>query len=321
MAILPYQRDDESARLALHVRGIVQGVGFRPFVHRLAGQMALVGSVRNRGDGVLIEVEGPRHRLQGFVAEITHAAPERARVDAVTLVQELAATGGHGFQIEDSADSRAGDERWFAADAAVCDACLSEMASPDDRRFQYAFISCSDCGPRMTIVEDAPYDRARTTMAAFPPCERCRAEYLDPADRRFHAQTIACPACGPRLSLDGARDPIADAAARLCRGEVVAVKGLGGYHLACDATSEAAVNRLRARKHRDEKPFAVMVRHLDEARALAELDAAAARSCCAGRAALVGSPGRWRPGARRWGCCCPTRRCITCCWRRPGGRW
>jgi hydrogenase maturation protein HypF len=287
MAIPPHQRDDESARLALHVRGIVQGVGFRPFVHRLAGRLALVGSVRNRGDGVLIEVEGPRRRLRGFVDEITHAAPARARVDAVTLVQELAATGGRDFQIEVSAESQAGDERWFAADSAVCDACLSEMASPHDRRFQYAFISCSDCGPRMTIVEDAPYDRERTTMAAFPLCEPCRAEYLDPADRRFHAQTIACPACGPRLSLDGADDPIADAAARLCRGEIVAVKGLGGYHLACDATSEATVNRLRARKYRDEKPFAVMVRDLDEARSLAELDAAAERLLAGPRRPIV----------------------------------
>jgi hydrogenase maturation protein HypF len=269
------REDDESARLALHVRGTVQGVGFRPFVHRLAGQMSLGGSVCNLADGVLIEVEGPRRSLRGFIDEMTRASPARARIEAVTLLQEMAATGDQSFRIVDSAEASPGpqsDVLRFSADAAVCDACVAEMNDPGDRRFRYPFISCAACGPRLTIVAGAPYDRERTTMAGFPLCQLCRAEYRDASDRRFHAQTIACPTCGPRLSLDDADDPIEEAARRLCRGEIVAVKGLGGYHLACDATSEPAVARLRARKHRDQKPFAVMVRDLHEARRLAHLD-------------------------------------------------
>jgi hydrogenase maturation protein HypF len=293
--------DDENARVALHVRGIVQGVGFRPFVHRLAGQMSLSGSVCNRADGVLIEVEGPRHLLRGFVDQITRASPARARIEAVTLVSELAATGDRTFRIVDSAaaspdqESQENDVRRFSADAAVCDDCLSEMNHPENRRFRYPFISCAACGPRMTIVQGAPYDRARTTMAVFPLCEPCRTEYLDPTDRRFHAQTIACPACGPRLSLDDAADPIEEAGRRLCRGEVLAVKGLGGYHLACDATSDAAVARLRVRKHRDEKPFAVMVRDLTDARRLAHLDPEGERALAGGQRPILLCRAR-RPG-------------------------
>jgi hydrogenase maturation protein HypF len=273
--------DDDNARVALHVQGIVQGVGFRPFVHRLAGQLSLSGSVCNRADGVLIEIEGPRRSLRGFVDRITRTSPVRARIEAVTLVEEMAPTGDPSFRILDSPrPGRAGEDaevRRFSADVAVCEACLVEMNDPRDRRFRYPFISCAMCGPRLTIVQGAPYDRERTTMSGFLLCELCRSEYLDPADRRFHAQTIACPACGPRLALDGAADPLDQAARRLCGGEIVAIKGLGGYHLACDATSEAAVQRLRARKHRDEKPFAVMVRDLGDARRLARLDEAGER--------------------------------------------
>jgi hydrogenase maturation protein HypF len=283
--------DEEGAvRLALQVRGLVQGVGFRPFVHRTAGRMSLAGWVRNRGDGVLIEVEGPRRRLREFIDQLTSAPPERARVEAVTLLGEQAAAGDGAFRIAASARPTEGEEdeaRSFAADSAVCDACLAELTDPHDRRFGYAFISCATCGPRLTIVQDAPYDRERTTMSSFAMCRACRAEYLDPTDRRFHAQTIACPACGPRLALDGAADPIAAAAARLRGGEIVAVKGLGGYHLACDATCQAAVQRLRARKHRDAKPFAVMVEDLAQARGLAELDAATERLLAGPRRPIV----------------------------------
>jgi hydrogenase maturation protein HypF len=234
------------------VRGIVQGVGFRPFVFGLAQRHALAGFVLNDGGGVVIEVEGEQGSLERFAAALEREAPELARVDSIA-VRQLEPSGAAGFTIEASAGQ--GGRALIPADAATCTDCLRELFDPADRRYRYPFINCTQCGPRFTIVTGVPYDRQRTTMAAFPLCAACRREYEDPGDRRFHAEPIACPVCGPRLSLS-----LDDAVESLRKGAILAVKGLGGYHLACDAADEAAVARLRARKHREDKPFALMTR-------------------------------------------------------------
>ena len=251
----------------LRVRGTVQGVGFRPAVWRLATELALDGDVLNDGEGVLIRLAGPRRAIKEFEARLPVEAPKLARIDAI----ERRTVGGpidhDGFRI---AASRGGIVATaIVPDAATCAACLSEIAMPGERRFRYPFTNCTQCGPRLTIIESAPYDRATTTMRGFAMCPACRTEYLDPADRRFHAQPIACPICGPRLALshvDGratdASDPIVATAELIATGGIVAVKGLGGFHLACNATSQAAVSELRRRKRRAGKPFAVMMRDL-----------------------------------------------------------
>ena len=237
-------------RQRFEVTGVVQGVGFRPFVHGLARRHGLAGFVLNDGRGVVIEAEGEGRALGAFAAALRSEAPPLARVAAVHSAS-VAPRGGHGFTIAPS--TTAGDAALVPPDAATCGECLRELFDPGDRRYRYPFVNCTHCGPRFTIVRSAPYDRERTTMAGFAMCARCRAEYEDPGDRRFHAEPIACPDCGPQLSM-----PLADAAAVLRAGGILAVKGLGGYHLACVAGDEAAVARLRARKHREEKPFAVM---------------------------------------------------------------
>jgi hydrogenase maturation protein HypF len=265
-------------RTRVRVEGIVQGVGFRPFVHALAGRLGLAGLVGNDPGGVFVEVEGPAETVERFLAAMAAEAPPLAVIERVTATQ-LAPTGIPGFAI---APSQAGGERQalVSPDTATCADCLGELADPADRRHRYPFINCTNCGPRFTIVRDVPYDRPATTMAAFAMCADCAREYHDPADRRFHAQPVCCPACGPALALldrDGRAaegDPLAGAAARLRDGAVVAVKGLGGYHLAADAASEPAVAALRARKRREDKPFAVMVADLDTARRLCAVDPA-----------------------------------------------
>jgi len=258
------------------VEGVVQGVGMRPFVHALATRLGLGGFVRNDGRGVTIEVEGNAPQLQDFLAALERFAPPLAVVDRVHTV-EIPPRHEPTFTITSSAEPR----RRLALlppDTATCADCLREIFNPADRHYRYAFTSCTRCGPRFTIVRDVPYDRARTTMASFTMCRACAREYHDPYDRRFHAEPIACPACGPRLQLVDrdrrtiAGDPIETCAQLLSDGAVVAIKGLGGYHLAADAASERAVATLRARKHREEKPFAVMARNLDAARLLAEVD-------------------------------------------------
>jgi hydrogenase maturation protein HypF len=267
-------------RTAVRVAGIVQGVGFRPFVYALARRLGLFGFVGNDVDGVFIEVEGPPSAIRAFLPALEFEAPSLARVDRVTAspVQPL---GASCFEIVAS-ETSGRHTVLIAPDTATCDACLRELADPADRRFRYPFINCTNCGPRFTIVRDVPYDRPLTTMAGFRMCAACAAEYEDPGDRRFHAQPTCCPACGPRLSLLTSRgQPLAlpaleTAADLLRRGAVVAVKGLGGYHLAADATCEAPVAALRSRKHREDKPFAVMVAGLESARRLCQVSEAEA---------------------------------------------
>jgi hydrogenase maturation protein HypF len=258
------------------VEGIVQGVGFRPFVYALAHQHALSGFVGNDVDGVFIEVEGPPSAIRSFLGSLPIEAPPLARVDRVTAAA-LSPVGSTAFEIVASEPSGR-HTALIAPDSATCDECLRELADPADRRFRYPFINCTNCGPRFTIVRDVPYDRPLTTMSPFCMCSSCAAEYSDPANRRFHAQPVCCPACGPRLLLlDRAGQPVLDeplgaAAALLRQGRIVAVKGLGGYHLAADATDELAVSALRSRKHREDKPFAIMTADLSVARQLAVVD-------------------------------------------------
>jgi hydrogenase maturation protein HypF len=275
-------------RTAVRVEGIVQGVGFRPFVYALANRLGLTGLVGNDVDGVFAEVEGSPAAVRSFLDTLEREAPPLARVDRVTATASVP-LGSPVFEI---VASEPGGRRsaLIAADTATCGDCLRELADPADRRFRYPFINCTNCGPRFTIVRDVPYDRPLTTMAEFPMCDLCLAEYHDPADRRFHAQPTCCPACGPRLTLlDRRGKPVLDesvgaAAALLRQGRIVAVKGLGGYHLAADATDEVAVAALRSRKHREDKPFAIMTADVAEARLLGQVDDAAE--------ALLTSPAR-----------------------------
>ena len=238
-------------RIALTVRGTVQGVGFRPFVYRLARRHSLSGWVRNSSGPVEIEVEGEGSALGLFVTELRSEAPPLARIESLVPVA-VAAVGGAGFRILES-ERREGDFQPVSPDAATCDDCLAEITDPSDRRYGYPFTNCTNCGPRFTIIEALPYDRSSTTMRDFTMCMQCQSEYDDPDNRRFHAQPNACPVCGPQLSM-----PIAEAADALRHGLIVALKGLGGYQLACDAANESAVARMRERKRRPFKPFAVM---------------------------------------------------------------
>ena len=262
---------ENTARI-LEVRGVVQGVGFRPFVWRLAARYGLAGWVRNAGGVVQIRAEGATDALEAFCAALSEEAPPLAHVDALSW-EGSEPSGLVGFEVDESLEASGGD-RLVSPDVATCNACLRELFDPSNRRYRYPFINCTDCGPRFTIIRELPYDRGRTSMREFAMCEECRREYEDPADRRFHAEPIACPACGPTLELRDASweviegDPIERAAALLRKGAVVALKGLGGFHLACDATNEEAVAGLRARKERPHKPFAVMVKDLETARRL-----------------------------------------------------
>lgn len=262
-------------RRAITVTGIVQGVGFRPFVFGLATRFQLSGFARNDGGKVIVEVEGDAVALDQFTGALKREAPSLARIDAISS-RSLALEGTCSFRIAKSESTRAEDV-FISPDVATCADCLRELFDPADRRYRHPFINCTNCGPRLTIVTGAPYDRERTTMASFTMCDACRAEYENPADRRFHAQPIACPRCGPQLRLlneDGqllaADDSLHEFASAILKGRIGALKGLGGFHLVCDATNENAVRRLRARKHREEKPFAAMFR-----------DVGAARSHCA----------------------------------------
>jgi hydrogenase maturation protein HypF len=269
---------DTRIRRRINVRGVVQGVGFRPFVHRLASELALDGWVRNDAAGVTIEVEGERARVADLSQRLRADAPALSRIDAIVVAECALASGAPGFAILDSRGGRTATA--VPADSAVCADCLDELFDPEDRRYRYAFVNCTNCGPRYTITRKLPYDRPLTSMARFAQCPRCLAEYRAPADRRFHAEPNACPACGPKLvlldaggaAIDG--DPVAETVSRLSRGEIVAIKGLGGFHLACDARNASAVATLRARKDREEKPFAVMVANVASLGSLAAVGAA-----------------------------------------------
>jgi hydrogenase maturation protein HypF len=258
-------------RARARVRGTVQGVGFRPYVHRLAREEGLGGYVLNDERGVLLEVEGRAEAVARLQARLPAEAPPLASVDAVAW-EVLRPTGERGFRIVAS-ERRGEPAAPVTPDAATCEECLRELFDPGDRRYRYPFTNCTNCGPRLTIVLGVPYDRPSTTMAAFAMCSACRAEYDDPGDRRFHAQPNACPQCGPRLRLGGATGDEAPraAVAALLAGAIVAVKGVGGFHLACRADDEQAVARLRARKHREDKPFALMAGDVAVARELVEL--------------------------------------------------
>jgi hydrogenase maturation protein HypF len=237
-------------RLRVRVRGAVQGVGFRPFVFGLATRYGLSGFVLNDGDGVLAEIEGDAQAQ--FLSALQHECPVLARVDGVEVTRQPA-LGCTGFVIRESLGTGAGSTHGIP-DAATCPSCLADLFDPTSRFYRYPFVTCTDCGPRFTITRHQPYDRANTAMADFPLCRDCAADYADPASRRFHAETIACPACGPRLS-----HPIPAIAGTLRAGGIVALKGIGGFHLFCDATNEAAVARLRLRKKRPDRPFAIMI--------------------------------------------------------------
>jgi hydrogenase maturation protein HypF len=263
-------------RRAIEIRGIVQGVGFRPFVFSLATRYHLGGFVKNQTGNVFIEVEGDAATLDCFLADLAGKTPPLAQIEHLSW-ETRTPLGEQQFRIEQS-DADAEGPIFISPDVATCPDCLAELFDPTDRRFGYPFLNCTNCGPRLTIIRGAPYDRPRTTMASFPMCRACRAEYDNPTDRRFHAQPTACADCGPRLELrDAAGKPIVagdlltvflDA---LRAGRIGALKGLGGYHLACDARNASAVAELRRRKHRDEKPFAVMVQDIAAAEALCEV--------------------------------------------------
>lgn len=259
------------------VYGTVQGVGFRPFVYRTAADLGLDGWVANVNGHVEGEVAGPPRAIDEFAARLRTAAPVLARVRRVQLADGVRQSAYRpGFHVRHSVPATAdGAVREVPPDAAICDACLRELRDPRDRRHRYPFVNCTDCGPRATIIEDLPYDRVRTTMSRFPLCADCAAEYTAPADRRFHAEPIACPVCGPELAWEDLRGEAALGAAVECvaGGGIVALKGLGGYQLVCDAGESAAVAELRRRKRRPTKPFAVMVRDLGAAARLARIGA------------------------------------------------
>ena len=283
-------------RTLVQVEGVVQGVGFRPFVYSLATRLGLAGHVGNDAVGVFIEVEGPSPQVSDFLVALERDAPPLAKIETVRTTARPP-RGDDGFCI---VASEPGGSRstLVSADRATCADCLAELADPADRRFGYPFINCTNCGPRFTIVRDVPYDRALTTMAGFGLCAECEAEYRDPANRRFHAQPVCCRACGPRLRLldaagterDG--DPIAAAAAMLAAGRIVGLKGLGGYHLAVDAGHESAAATLRSRKHREDKPFALMAADVEAAARLCAVDQASAALLTSGRRPIVLLPRR-----------------------------
>ncbi len=282
-------REQAIRRSRIRVTGTVQGVGYRPFVHRLAHELGLAGFVFNDSRGVVVEAQGEPAAVKELTRRLRDDAPPLAivaRVDA----DAIEVSGEHEFEIRGSPP---GGEpvAMVSADSATCEACLAELRDPADRRHRYPFTNCTDCGPRFTIVRGVPYDRPLTTMASFEMCDACRREYEDPLDRRFHAQPNACPECGPRARLtdragrvldpssvplgsDPSGDAVAAAAGSLRVGRIVAVKGLGGFHLACRADDESAVAELRARKHREDKPFALMVADATAAERLVELTAA-----------------------------------------------
>ena len=273
--------EKKAVRRHIRVRGIVQGVGFRPFIYRLAQEEHLAGQIGNDTEGVFIEIEGSAVSVDAFIARLRSEAPPLSRIDSVA-VQDTETVGDTSFRIIAS-EVLGRVSTGIPADAATCADCLRELLTPTDRRYGYPFLNCTNCGPRFTITRRIPYDRPQTSMAQFKMCPACQAEYDGPANRRFHAQPNACWDCGPQLTLANAAgeeipsaDVVADVIRRLAAGEILAIKGIGGFHLSVDATAAAAVMRLRERKHRYGKPLAVMVRDLKAVRELCELSEAEA---------------------------------------------
>jgi hydrogenase maturation protein HypF len=282
----------------IHINGIVQGVGFRPFIYNLALTHKLTGWVRNSASGVDIEVTGTEDDLNVFLADIRQSAPPLAQIDAINT-QEIELLEFHGFNIVPS-ENQPTDFIPVSPDMALCKDCQSELFDPADRRFRYPFINCTNCGPRFSIIKDIPYDRPKTTMSSFNMCPDCLAEYENPRDRRFHAQPVACPVCGPQVWLEimpGERryekeEAIQGARQMLMEGKILAVKGLGGFHLVCDATNHAAVTALRTRKKRPAKPFALMAFNLETIRKYIHLTSAAESLLTSPQAPIVLMPSR-----------------------------
>jgi hydrogenase maturation protein HypF len=256
------------SRFHIEITGVVQGVGFRPYCHALAQRFKLSGWVLNHGGGVSLEIQGAD--TAGFIDALKSELPPLARIDAIECTALPLRPDAHGFTIRDSQQS--GITTAIAPDSSVCPLCLEELFDPTSRYYRYPFLNCTHCGPRYTLTRCLPYDRGNTAMASFALCPACQRDYDDPNSRRFHAQPTACPACGPQLSMD-----VAQIVARLQRGEILAIKGLGGFHLVCDARNEAAVTRLRQRKQREAKPFAIMAAHSASLATLIEADAATAQ--------------------------------------------
>jgi hydrogenase maturation protein HypF len=298
--------ENTSSARRIHVNGVVQGVGFRPFIYGLAVRYGLAGWVRNTSAGVDIEVTGEPPALDDFTRAITAEAPPLSRIESV-ISEAITVNGYTRFEIRHSAAVE-GQYQPISPDVATCDDCLAEIRDPSDRRYRYAFTNCTNCGPRFTIIQDIPYDRPKTTMANFEMCPDCQREYDDPLNRRFHAQPNACPVCGPHLELlpspdhpvppewdDLPEDEIEAVRELLCAGYIVAIKGIGGYHLACDATNPAAVQELRQRKGRAAKPFAVMLPDLETVMRFCDVSFAAAQALTARERPIVLVP--LKPGA------------------------
>jgi len=268
-------------RQRLFVRGVVQGVGFRPFVYGLALQHQLTGHVGNNSEGVFIEVEGVPDAITAFVKNLRENPPQLAHIDSIEIA-DLETQFDEQFRIIQS-QTITNANTLISPDLCICEDCLRELNEPSDRRYRYPFINCTNCGPRFTIIKDVPYDRPLTTMADFPMCAACESEYDDPLNRRFHAQPNACPDCGPQVTYISGDDNLSGDAAiqqtikALQTGQIVAIKGIGGFHLACDATQDDAVQRLRRRKGRQDKPFAIMVSDLEMAREIAIISDAEAK--------------------------------------------
>lgn len=285
------------------IAGTVQGVGFRPSVFRLATAAMLGGWIQNRSGTVRLCLQGQEEQVETFIRNLPSRLPSAASIDSISIVSRMPWESSEESRRFAIVDSQADEDSRVAipADQVMCDSCRFEVFDPANRRFRYPFTTCTDCGPRLTVVESVPYDRERTTLRHFPLCPACRAEYESPANRRFHAESIACPDCGPRLTFESLRgdlpvqqDPIMAARAALAEGRIVALRGLGGFHLACDATQVDTVRRLRERKSRPDKPLAVMARSLEVARRYVEVSAAAARVLCRSEAPIVLLP--WRTG-------------------------
>ena len=272
----------ETTARKLHITGIVQGVGFRPFIYNLAMESGLIGWVLNASDGVHIHVQGDETDMADFIASIPDRAPRMSRIDDID-VEEVASEDLEGFEIRES-DAAESVSTLISPDIATCPACVAELLDPSDRRYHYPFINCTQCGPRFTIIDGLPYDRPKTSMRSFPMCPDCDREYHDPTDRRFHAQPDACFSCGPELFwyenaiFEQATDRetsdaiVERAASYLEKSRILAIKGLGGYHLACDATDQHAVSLLRSRKRRPAKPFACMFPTLESVERICRVD-------------------------------------------------